>query len=790
VTVAHRRYRRRRTSSFCEQLEGRLLLAAVSWDGGGDGQNWTDPLNWSTDSVPDATSDVTVNSASSLTVRVAPAAQARHARSLATNQTVLIEAGATLSVDGGGITLDEGTIELAGAGSSAALQLNTSAQAINGTGQVVLAGTSANNSISAAQLTIGPDVLISGRGSLSSTSLVNQGDIVVDAAAEKITITSNGSFTNNGTLAASNGGDIEASFAGTAGQLACSGAGSKIVLTGTGASGFVHSAPATVTDGGLLQFRGTWSNTSVISAGPGGTIELGGTVTTTQLGQLVAGGGPVVLTGTLDNTAATLSLSAATGPLDLGGGIIRGGVIVTPPGSPLLRGTSQQVIVNEYSTLDGVVLNGDAVVLDAGILVVKNGLTLNGTVTVAGRNSARTALRFPATQTVLGTATIILDNPKSYLHVGEVFFEPAIVTLASTVTVFGEGGVLDTPGADLSSLINHGTIRSDRAGKTLSIATNDLLNHGTIEASGGGRLTIANLANYNPQLHSLTGGAWVARAGSTISLPAGHFVTRNESDVTLDGFGASFSVIDSLLYNAAGAAFRLSGGRAFAADDELSNAGVLSVASGASLQIAGGLRGSGHSDIGAGGSLAADYIWQGLLHVEGTASIRQSGSPDSLSVLNSLTIDPPGRFDLVDNDLLIRAAGPGAQGAVAALIASARDGGTWLGAGLTSSSARDAPLVDTTLGVVSADDYRAIHGPDATFAGQALGEHDVLVKYTYYGDTDLNGLVDGDDYSRADAGFNSGSDGWINGDFDLNGVVDGDDYALLDSAFGTQAGTL
>ena len=32
------------------------------------------------------------------------------------------------------------------------------------------------------------------------------------------------------------------------------------------------------------------------------------------------------------------------------------------------------------------------------------------------------------------------------------------------------------------------------------------------------------------------------------------------------------------------------------------------------------------------------------------------------------------------------------------------------------------------------------------------------MKYTYYGDTDFNGVVDFDDYSRTDAGFNSGND--------------------------------
>ena len=39
-----------------------VRAAAVSWDGGGDGQFWTDPANWSNDAIPGAADDVTVDS--------------------------------------------------------------------------------------------------------------------------------------------------------------------------------------------------------------------------------------------------------------------------------------------------------------------------------------------------------------------------------------------------------------------------------------------------------------------------------------------------------------------------------------------------------------------------------------------------------------------------------------------------------------------------------------------------------------------------------------------------------
>src|SRR5213075_1807364 len=50
----------RRVSVFAQSLEPRRMLAAVSWDGGGDGFNWTDARNWSTDTLPTAADDVTL----------------------------------------------------------------------------------------------------------------------------------------------------------------------------------------------------------------------------------------------------------------------------------------------------------------------------------------------------------------------------------------------------------------------------------------------------------------------------------------------------------------------------------------------------------------------------------------------------------------------------------------------------------------------------------------------------------------------------------------------------------
>lgn len=58
---------------------------------------------------------------------------------------------------------------------------------------------------------------------------------------------------------------------------------------------------------------------------------------------------------------------------------------------------------------------------------------------------------------------------------------------------------------------------------------------------------------------------------------------------------------------------------------------------------------------------------------------------------------------------------------------------------------------------------------------------DVVVKYTWGGDADLNGELNGDDYFAIDSNALAQTPGFHNGDFDYNGVIDGDDYFIIDS---------
>ena len=92
------------------------------------------------------------------------------------------------------------------------------------------------------------------------------------------------------------------------------------------------------------------------------------------------------------------------------------------------------------------------------------------------------------------------------------------------------------------------------------------------------------------------------------------------------------------------------------------------------------------------------------------------------------------------------------------------------------------------LGVLSGTEYLAVNG--TPFNGKTVVAGDTVIKFTFNGDTDFNGVVNFDDYARTDSGFNNGRSGWLNGDFDYNGVVNFDDYSLIDNAFNTQGATV
>lgn len=152
----------------------------------------------------------------------------------------------------------------------------------------------------------------------------------------------------------------------------------------------------------------------------------------------------------------------------------------------------------------------------------------------------------------------------------------------------------------------------------------------------------------------------------------------------------------------------------------------------------------------------------------------RAGANERLTI-TSLQLGNPqfpvaGVLDLNDNEMALSSSQIN-YNEVRRDLRNAYNNGAWNGQGITSSLAAASPTHSTAL-------------------GYGLVSPTLLVKYTYYGDTDLDGIVNFDDYSRADAGFNNAGTDWFHGDFNYDGVVNFDDFSLIDLAFNTQTGTL
>ena len=160
-------------------------------------------------------------------------------------------------------------------------------------------------------------------------------------------------------------------------------------------------------------------------------------------------------------------------------------------------------------------------------------------------------------------------------------------------------------------------------------------------------------------------------------------------------------------------------------------------------------------------------------------------------VVEQLSIGTNATLNLADNDLIIDYTDVSSVDGMTSLIATGRNGGAWNGQGLVTSMA-DAKKELTTLAIAESAHALAIgDGESAVWNGHTVDATAVLIKYTYAGDTDLDGDLDADDYGTIDfAVLVPGATGYYNGDFNYDGVVDADDYGFIDFNILVQTGRM
>jgi len=187
----------------------------------------------------------------------------------------------------------------------------------------------------------------------------------------------------------------------------------------------------------------------------------------------------------------------------------------------------------------------------------------------------------------------------------------------------------------------------------------------------------------------------------------------------------------------------------------------------ASLTVSGNVTATGKTITKAGaGPVQFDNVRAGALNVTaGSVKISSKATPNApagTSVVNSLSIANGAAVDLTNDAAVIDY-----TGTVGTLLTDVRQ---HLQAGRLTSSAADAT-------------HRIGYGSNAvlnktTFAGQTVDLSTILIKFTYGGDSNLDGQVDVTDLGALATSWQTSAP-WTNGDFNYDGFVDVSDLGIL-----------
>jgi len=212
------------------------------------------------------------------------------------------------------------------------------------------------------------------------------------------------------------------------------------------------------------------------------------------------------------------------------------------------------------------------------------------------------------------------------------------------------------------------------------------------------------------------------------------------------------------------------------------------------LTVNGNLNGAGHAltKDGPGTLGLGEALDLGGVTIGGGV-IELAGGATSVLVTEALAIGPTAALDPTDGDLIVDYTGGASPfAAVAGYVASGYDGGSWQGAGIRSSAAAGHPQHLTAIGIIDNSDTELGIGGLAAFAGRPVSLEAVLVGYCWYGDANLDGIVDSNDYDRIDTNWilwtqegrlPEGGFRWAVGDFNYDGTIDSNDYDKIDNAW-------
>jgi RHS repeat-associated protein len=569
-------------------LEQRIQPAQVLWAADNDG-SWNVPGNWSTGAVPGPGDDVVINF---------PGITVTHDNSDSdtinslTSQAALALSAGSLSIAGdstvsNSLTLSGGT--LTGAGNLTVTgQLTWIDGTMSGTGSTTAQGglvLGAADSNSHTEFLDGRTLNNAGTASwVSQSGYVDQqnGSVFRNEAHGSLTLQTGLPWYNDqGNSAFTNDGTV----------TGAAGAGNTTTLYVA-----FNNAGSVQVQSGALSLQGGGSDSGAFTAATGGTLDFGGGTHTLLASSSVSvdgtvsfSGGTTDMDGSYQGTGTTafhggianFNAAATTGRLNLSLGTLGGSADLTVTGASVW--------------IDGT-MSG------TGSTTAQGGLVLG-----AADGNSHTEFLDGRTLNNAGTASWVSRSGYVDQQNGSVFHNEARGSLALQTGLFWYNDQAN------STFTNDGTVTGAAgAGNTttLYVAFNNTgsvqVQSGTLSLQGGGSDTGT----------TLTGGTWIVGAGASLSFPGP--VTTNNANVSL-GKGATITGFDNLATNAG--SLTLLSGASFAITGDLANSGSLTGQAGATLTVNGAFTqtATGSLVVEIGGSPATGPF--GQVAVTGTATL-------------------------------------------------------------------------------------------------------------------------------------------------------------------------
>ena len=460
-----------------EPLEARQLLATITWDGGGPSDDWNDPTNWDTDTVPGSADDALIPQA----ITITSSANASVNR-ITSNSRITINGG-TFTILGDASINASNAVNINGAGTLVLDTMTLSGSgALNNNATLELRGSAISKAVSNNGLlltrAIGGTSTISGALTTTASSILRV-EADHNESSATLSVTATAGLTNNGLIDLTQiGGNnpLTATLNVSRGTLI--NAAGKTIRAAAGTGG-LRALDAQIVNNGIIDVDAplSVSNFERTFTSIGGTLDIAAGQTLS-----ITSGTTLLGSGTQLPGAGTLELAGNTHAVNLLANC------ALPAGGTALR-TSGQVTINGPGSLS----NGSLVEVQSGLLdILAPVAQLSGTTLTGGSWAvqANSTLNLPGSGIATNQANITLSGANSHFpDIDGLAANSASLTITGGRSFFTAGPLANSGSVTIGPLSTLGTLAGDyvqNAGSTrLEAATSALDPAGLVNIQGG-----------------------------------------------------------------------------------------------------------------------------------------------------------------------------------------------------------------------------------------------------------------------------------------------------------------